>query len=75
MLLRAEIQFCQHDLLKKSSSPGKDFSSFVTDYLVVCVWIYFWGLYSLFRWLTCLFLCQYQGIFLLVSSYNLWRIK
>ena len=43
--LNAAVQFSQHHLLKRLSSPFHVLTPFVEDQFTILVWVYFWVLY------------------------------
>ena len=54
-----DIQFSEHHLLKRLSFSHCGFEDNLTMYYI---WWFISGLYILFHWSTCLFLCQYYMI-------------
>ena len=65
--LHVDIQLCQHHLLKMLFSHYNILALLSIKQVFIDVWINVMGTSIQFHWSTCLFLCQYQAIFIIVS--------
>ena len=45
VLLQVAVQFSQHHLLKRLSSPLYILASFIKDKVTICAWVYLWAFY------------------------------
>ena len=45
ILLHVAVQFSQHHLLKRLSSPLYILVSFIKDKVTICAWVYLWAFY------------------------------